>query len=172
MSAGLISQIPDDQRIIKIDTDRVMSREKSHYGVIDIGSNSIRLVVYDGLNRAPFPRFNEKSMVALGAGMDADGCFSKDTISRALQAIRRLDAIAKAMQVKRVDVLATEAMRKALNGAELIDAITETTGLKTRVLTGEEEAFYALLRCRRWLARAGTYSYCHDRATNQRGARL
>ena len=106
MSAGLISQIPDDQRIIKIDTDRVMSREKSHYGVIDIGSNSIRLVVYDGLNRAPFPRFNEKSMVALGAGMDADGCFSKDTISRALQAIRRLDAIAKAMQVKRVDVLA------------------------------------------------------------------
>ena len=143
MSAGLISQIPDDQRIIKIDTDRVMSREKSHYGVIDIGSNSIRLVVYDGLNRAPFPRFNEKSMVALGAGMDADGCFSKDTISRALQAIRRLDAIAKAMQVKRVDVLATEAMRKALNGAELVDAITETTGLKTRVLTGEEEAFYA-----------------------------
>lgn len=143
MTVGLSGQEPSDQRIIKIDTARILGREKSHYGVIDIGSNSIRLVVYDGLNRAPFPRFNEKSMVALGAGIDKDNCFSQDTISRALKAIKRLDAISRAMQVERVDVLATEAMRRADNGAQLIDAITETTGLKTRVLSGEEEAYYA-----------------------------
>ena len=107
--------------------------------MIDIGSNSIRLVVYDDLSRAPFPRFNEKSMVALGAGIGADGRFSK-VISNALNAVIRMAAIAKSMQVQRVDVLATEATRRAKNGRHLIAAIRKNTGLKPRILTGEEEA--------------------------------
>ena len=60
-----------DARVIEIDTDRVLARKQRHFAVIDVGSNSIRLVVYDDLSRAPFPRFNEKSFVALGAGLDA-----------------------------------------------------------------------------------------------------
>lgn len=140
MPVGASSDADTEPRIIEIETARVLEREQSHYGVIDIGSNSIRLVVYDDLGRAPFPRFNEKSMVALGAGMDGQGRFSEDTIARALHAIRRLAAIAAAMDVKRVDVLATEATRRAANGQALIDAIREMTGLQPRVLTGEEEA--------------------------------
>ncbi|ASJ73753.1 exopolyphosphatase [Granulosicoccus antarcticus] len=143
MTAGLSNQTDADSRIITIDTTRVINRQQSHYGVIDIGSNSIRLVVYDDLSRAPFPRFNEKSMVALGAGLDADGRFTDETIARALHAIRRLSAIARAMKVERIDVLATEATRRAKNGKDLIDAIRESTGLETITLTGEQEAFYS-----------------------------
>lgn len=142
MSVNTSTQHETEPRHIEIETRRVLGRKQSHYGVIDIGSNSIRLVVYDDLSRAPFPRFNEKSMVALGAGLDEEGRFSEKAISRAVYAINRLNAIAEAMQVERIDVLATEATRRAKNGADLIDAIVKATGLQPRILTGEEEAYY------------------------------
>jgi exopolyphosphatase/guanosine-5'-triphosphate,3'-diphosphate pyrophosphatase len=140
VSDGRNNRDDTDPRNIEIETRRVLGRKQSHYGVIDIGSNSIRLVVYDDLSRAPFPRFNEKSMVALGAGIGADGRFSDKVISSALNAVMRMDAIAKSMQVERVDVLATEATRRAENGSDLIEAIRKRTGLEPRILTGEEEA--------------------------------
>lgn len=132
-------------RVIEIDTERVLTRDQTHFGVIDIGSNSMRLVVYDDLSRAPFARFNEKSFVALGRGLGEDGRFTDEAIERALRAVRRFDAIRRAMGVERVHVLATEATRKAENGAELVAAIREATGLETRILSGDEEATYAAL---------------------------
>lgn len=134
-----------DPRIIEIDTDRVLGREQRHFGVIDIGSNSMRLVVYDDLSRAPFARFNEKSFVALGRALGEDGRFSDEAIERALRAVRRFDSIRRSMGVDRVHVLATEATRKAENGGALVEAIRAATGLETRILTGEEEATYAAL---------------------------
>jgi exopolyphosphatase/guanosine-5'-triphosphate,3'-diphosphate pyrophosphatase len=131
-----------EPRVIEIDTRRVLEREQQHFGVVDIGSNSIRLVVYDDLSRAPFPRFNEKSLCALGAGFDAEGNLTADAITRAVHAVRRFHAIARAMDVRRVDVIATEATRRANNGGDLVAAIREATGLETRVLTGREEATY------------------------------
>jgi len=119
--------------------------DQRHYAVIDIGSNSIRLVVYDDLSRAPFARFNETSLCALGAGMDETGMLSTEAIGRALRSIRRFVAIAKVMGVDRIDVIATEATRRASNGSALVDAIRETTGLETRVLTGIEEATHTAL---------------------------
>ena len=142
MIAGRLS-LQRRPRIITIDTERVINRQQTHYGVIDIGSNSIRLVVYDDLSRAPFPRFNEKSMVALGAGLNTHDNFTEETIARALNAVTRLCAIAKAMEVRRIDVIATEATRRAGNGSQLIDAIKQETGLDTRVLTGQEEAWFS-----------------------------
>ncbi|MFT3973732.1 MAG: Ppx/GppA family phosphatase [Amaricoccus sp.] len=132
-----------DPRIIEIDTPRVLGRDQRHFGVIDIGSNSMRLVVYDDLSRAPFARFNEKSFVALGRGLGEDGRFTGEAMDRALRAVRRFNAIARAMGVERVDVLATEATRKALNGSDLVAAIEAETGLRPRVLSGDEEATYA-----------------------------
>lgn len=143
MATGQMSKRQTDARVIEIDTERVLGRDQSHYGVIDIGSNSIRLVVYDSLGRAPFPRFNEKSFCALGAGIDEQGDLSAEAIARALHAIRRLAAIARAMNVERIDVLATEATRRARNGSALVEAIRDGTGLETRVLAGHEEATYA-----------------------------
>ncbi len=134
-----------DPRTIEIETERVLNRDQQHFGVIDIGSNSIRLVVYDDLSRAPFPRFNEKSLCALGAGLGADGRFTEEAMDRALRAVRRLSAIARAMRVQRIDVIATEAARRAKNGAELIAAIRAETGLETRLLSGEEEAHNAAM---------------------------
>ncbi|MFV0361058.1 hypothetical protein [Tropicimonas sp.] len=145
MAIGKTREVQTDPRLIEINTARVLAHQPVHYGVIDIGSNSIRLVVYDDLGRAPFPRFNEKSLVALGAGLDAEGRFTEEVLDTAMWAIRRFAAIARAMDVPRVDVLATEATRRAVNGAEFIETIRAETGLNPRILSGEEEATYSSL---------------------------
>ncbi|TNF17420.1 MAG: Ppx/GppA family phosphatase [Rhodobacteraceae bacterium] len=132
-----------DPRTIAIDTRRILSRKPAHFGVIDVGSNSMRLVVYDSLSRAPFPRFNEKSLVALGDGLNETGHFTAETMEHALGAMSRFKAIADAMEVPRVDVIATEAMRRAKNGPDLLAAIRARTGFEPRLLSGEEEATYA-----------------------------
>ncbi len=134
-----------EARVIEIDTKRILARKQHHFGVIDIGSNSIRLVVYDDLSRAPFPRFNEKSFCALGAGIDEAGRLSAEAIEHAVNAVGRFEAIARAMRVKRLHVLATEATRRATNGKELTTAIREATGLRVRLLSGVDEATYAAL---------------------------
>ncbi len=86
---------------------------RAPYAVVDIGSNSVRLVVYDQLGRAPFPRFNEKSLCRLGAGLDQTGELSAESYRRTIEAMRRFRAIADAMGVPRIDVIATEAVRRA-----------------------------------------------------------
>ncbi|MEK0081685.1 Ppx/GppA family phosphatase [Benzoatithermus flavus] len=123
--------------------EQVPRPERPHYAVVDIGSNSVRLVVYDQLGRAPFPRFNEKSLCRLAAGLDETGELPAEGFRRTVEAVRRFHAIADAMQVARIDVLATEAVRRATNGPDLVAAIREQTGLAVRVLSGEEEARYA-----------------------------
>ncbi|WP_171172499.1 Ppx/GppA phosphatase family protein [Ruegeria sp. HKCCA0370] len=143
MSIGSSGAAHFDPRTIEIDTSRVLARRSKHYAVIDVGSNSIRLVVYDDLCRAPFPRFNEKSLAALGEGLDEDGNFTQEAIDRALHAITRFKAITEAMGVTRVDILATEAMRKAKNGSELVAKIRDLTGVEPKLLSGDEEATYA-----------------------------
>jgi len=145
MAIGKWQTNPPADRRIEIDTARILKRRQTHYGVIDIGSNSIRLLVYDDLGRAPFPRFNEKSLVALGAGLDDAGRFSDEAISKALHAIVRFEAVARAMDVARVDVFATEAVRRAANGEDLVAEIHKRTGLEARVLTGQEEATHTAL---------------------------
>jgi exopolyphosphatase/guanosine-5'-triphosphate,3'-diphosphate pyrophosphatase len=102
-------------------------------------------VVYDQLGRAPFPRFNEKSFCRLGAGLDQTGALAADGMRRTIEAARRFRAVADAMAVERIDVVATEAVRRASNGPELVAAIAEQTGLAVRVLAGHEEAHYAAL---------------------------
>ena len=129
-----------DPRVIEIDTARVLARVQQHFAVIDIGSNSIRLVVYDDLSRAPFPRFNEKSFCALGAGLAETGKLAPDAMDLAVSAITRFAAIARAMRVETIHVLATEATRRASNGAELVARIRAATGLEVRLLAGDEEA--------------------------------
>ncbi|MEO1092693.1 MAG: Ppx/GppA phosphatase family protein [Pseudomonadota bacterium] len=115
-----------------------------HVGVVDIGSNSVRLVVYDRLARAPLPRFNEKSMSRLGEGIDGNGgTIPAPAFARLIDTMGRFRAIADSMGVARVDVLGTEAIRSANNGPALIEAIRAATGFEVRVLSGEEEARFA-----------------------------
>jgi len=116
-----------------------------HYAIVDIGSNSVRMVVYDRLGRAPVPRFVEKSLCRLGDGLAQTGAISAEGFRRTVEALRRFRAIADAMGVTRVDVTATEAIRRASNGPDLAAAIEEASGLKVRILQGMEEAQYSAL---------------------------
>lgn len=107
--------------------------------VIDIGSNSVRIVVYEGPARAPAVIFNEKVAAGLGRGLAIDGRIADADAERGLVALRRYALLAKHMDVKSVQCVATAAVRDAANGPDFIAAAAEA-GLDIRLLSGEEEA--------------------------------
>lgn len=107
--------------------------------VIDIGSNSVRIVVYEGPARAPAVIFNEKVAAGLGRGLAIDGRIADADAARGLTALRRYALLAKHMEVKDLQCVATAAVRDAENGPEFI-AAAAAAGLKIRLLSGEEEA--------------------------------
>lgn len=116
------------------------SPEDAHVAVIDLGSNSVRLVVYDRLSRAPFPRFNEKSLCRLGASVDEEGNLGEEAMECVVRALERFSAIAQAMGVRKIELLATEATRRATNGKAFRDRLEAASGLKVTVLSGDDEA--------------------------------
>ncbi len=130
---------------LDLDPEWARCARPSSYAVVDIGSNSVRLVVYEQLGRAPLPRFNEKSLCRLGAGLDGSTELSAESFQRTVAATRRFRAVADAMHASPIDVIATEAVRRASNGDQLVAAIAREAGLTVRVLTGAEEACYAAL---------------------------
>jgi exopolyphosphatase / guanosine-5'-triphosphate,3'-diphosphate pyrophosphatase len=133
------------QRPLELEPERARSPERPPYAVVDIGSNSVRLVVYDQLGRAPFPRFNEKSLCRLAAGLDQTGELSPQGFRCTVEATRRFRAVVDALGVGRIDALATEAVRRATNGHRLVEAIAAEAGISVRILSGAEEARYAAL---------------------------
>jgi exopolyphosphatase/guanosine-5'-triphosphate,3'-diphosphate pyrophosphatase len=133
------------ERPLDLNPERAGRTDRAPCGIIDIGSNSVRLVVYDQLGRAPLPRFNEKSLCRLGDGLAQTGTIASDNFRRTVEAVRRFRAIADAMGVSRLDAIATEATRRASNGSELAAAIAAEAGLRVRILSGAEEARFATL---------------------------
>lgn len=112
--------------------------------IIDIGSNSIRLVVYGGPPRIPTTLFNEKVMAGLGRGLDATGAIDAKAIDAAGRALARFKRLADVMNVDRLRTVATAAVRDASNGGDLL-ARAEALGLEVELLTGEQEAEAAAL---------------------------
>lgn len=113
--------------------------------VLDIGSNSVRLVVYERHARALTPLYNEKSACALGRGVGQTGRLADANVAQALNAIKRFALVARMMRVGKVYVLATSAVRDAANRKEFVDAVQALMEAKVQVLSGEEEAHYAAL---------------------------
>lgn len=113
--------------------------------VLDIGSNSVRLVVYERHARSLTPLYNEKSACALGRGLASTGKLGYESIDRALTAIQRFALVTRLMQAGQPHVLATSAVRDAKNAKAFVDAVAEIMGADVRVLSGEEEAHYAAL---------------------------
>jgi exopolyphosphatase / guanosine-5'-triphosphate,3'-diphosphate pyrophosphatase len=113
--------------------------------VVDIGSNSVRLVVYDGLRRSPAPIFNEKILCGLGKGVAITGKLNEAAIARAMQALRRFRTLTKQIGVKDTYAVATAAAREASNGEDFIDLAEKALGVGINVLTGKEEARFAAL---------------------------
>lgn len=108
--------------------------------VIDIGSNSIRLVVYELQNRSPLPVFNEKVLCGLGRGLSETGRLSVEGGSEALESIARFAALADVMGVRTVLAFATAAVRDAQDGADFIENVRRRCGLDVEILSGSEEA--------------------------------
>ena len=109
-------------------------------GVIDIGSNSVRLVVYEGLTRAPTPIFNEKELCGLGRQVQSTGLLAEDAVVEALTALRRFRALCDTLRVRRLWVIATAACRDATNGRAFIAAAQRICRAKIDVLSGPREA--------------------------------
>ncbi|MET0443032.1 MAG: Ppx/GppA phosphatase family protein, partial [Pseudorhodoplanes sp.] len=113
--------------------------------VIDIGSNSVRLVVYEGLARSPTPIFNEKVLAGLGREVQSTGLLAPDAVIEALQALKRFRALCDTLQVGRVFGIATAACRDADNGPGFIEEAERICGIKIDILSGRREAELAAL---------------------------
>jgi exopolyphosphatase/guanosine-5'-triphosphate,3'-diphosphate pyrophosphatase len=111
-------------------------------GVIDIGSNSVRMVVFDGAARSPAYFFNEKILCGLGAGFSETGRLNPEGRVRAMVALRRFAALAKGMGVSPLLTVATAAVRDAVDGPEFREDVLRNTGLDIQIIGGDEEARY------------------------------
>ncbi len=120
--------------------DGPSARALSRVGVVDVGSNSVRLVVFDGAARSPAYFYNEKIMCALGAGVSETGNLSPEGRIRALNALRRFQHLANGMRLPPLTVVATAAVRDAADGPDFCDEVLRETGLKIHVIDGKEEA--------------------------------
>ena len=123
--------------------DEASSRRLSRVGVIDIGSNSVRMVVFDGAARSPAYFFNEKVMCELGAGLATTGRLNPEGRVRALAALKRFHRLGVGMNTGPLTAVATAAVRDAEDGAEFCADVLRETGLRILVLKGEQEAAFS-----------------------------
>ena len=121
-------------------SDRGRFGDLEPLGVIDIGSNSVRLVVYEGAVRAPTPLYNEKVLCGLGRSVATTGKLGSEAIERALAALTRFRAVARILRVKNLHAIATAAVRDAFDGPAFIARGEKACGVAIQVLSGQREA--------------------------------
>ena len=123
----------------------MLKTDRTPVAVVDIGSNSVRLIVYEDAGRAPAPLFNEKVLCGLGRAVFTTGKLAPDAVKRALRALRRFRALIDQLSVPHVEVIATAAAREADNGPEFIAQAERILGQEITVLSGTREAELAAL---------------------------
>jgi exopolyphosphatase/guanosine-5'-triphosphate,3'-diphosphate pyrophosphatase len=119
--------------------------EPRQAAVIDLGSNSVRLVIYRIDGRALWTVFNDKALAGLGRDLPATGRLSPDGVTVAMTALRRFRVLLEGWNPQDITVAATAAVREAADGAQFVARVKAETGFDVRVLAGEEEAHYAAL---------------------------
>jgi exopolyphosphatase/guanosine-5'-triphosphate,3'-diphosphate pyrophosphatase len=119
---------------------RPVLRDGQEAAVIDVGSNSVRMVVYRIDGRAMTPILNEKVMAGLGRDLNRTQMLSPEGAETAVRAIRRFATLIEALQIREVFPVATAAVREANDGRAFADRIYDETGLKLRILSGDDEA--------------------------------
>ncbi|HHB80813.1 MAG TPA: Ppx/GppA family phosphatase [Aliiroseovarius sp.] len=120
--------------------DDAATRALSRVGVVDVGSNSVRLVVFDGAARSPASFYNEKILCGLGAGLPETGLLNPKGRLRALAAIHRFQLLAEGMGLPPLTAVATAAVREAQDGPDFRAEVARKTGLQLHVIDGAEEA--------------------------------
>ncbi len=127
-SAGVISNIDK------------LTDTPGRMAVVDIGSNTVRLVVYDAPTRLPIPVFNEKAECGLVRGLNETGRLNPEGVEEAIRSLKRFSLLSESMNVEKIALIATAAVREAADGQTFVERISMTFGLEVRVLSGEEEA--------------------------------
>ena len=120
-------------------------QDRRPVSVIDIGSNSIRLVIYEGVARAPTSLFNEKMLAGLGRQIARTGELDPEGVSLAVKEFRRFRALSEQAGARSLHVLATAAAREARNGPDFIRRAEDILGTSIQVLSGRQEAYYSAL---------------------------
>ena len=115
-------------------------KRASSVAVIDIGSNSVRLVVYEAMERSLVSIFNEKTLCGLGREVQTTGLLAPDAVLKALTSLRRFRALCRVMKVGRVHAIATAACRDATNGPDFIAKAERICGVPIEILSGPREA--------------------------------
>lgn len=113
---------------------------KGLVAIVDIGSNSVRMVVFHALKRVPLPLFNEKYMCALGKGLARTGKLNPEGVQQAELAIARFLVMARRLEVASLDIIATAAVRDATNGRAFVEGLEKQYGVKVTIISGEREA--------------------------------
>ena len=108
--------------------------------IVDIGSNSVRLVAYESHSRAPTPTFNEKALCGLGRGVATTGLLPEDAVAKALAALQRFRVLCDTMRIGDVRGIATAAVRDAANGPQFLALAERAVGCKIELLSGAQEA--------------------------------
>ncbi len=121
-------------------TTNARRTELHRVGVIDIGSNSVRLVVFDGAVRSPAYFYNEKVLCGLGRGIAESGVLHPEGRQRALRAMDRFKAICDRINVQSLSTVATAAVREASDGPAFCAEVLANTGIEITVASGLEEA--------------------------------
>ncbi|MFL2802438.1 MAG: exopolyphosphatase [Paracoccaceae bacterium] len=119
--------------------DKILQRT----GIVDIGSNTIRLVVFEGPSRSPRYFYNEKVNCELGIGLRRTGYLSAKGQKKAFKAIQRFNTVLKTMNIVEIYFVATSAVRDAKNGKEFIEIIEKKFKIKIYVISGKDEGVLA-----------------------------
>src|SRR5271165_7372790 len=109
-------------------------------GIVDLGSNSLRLAVFERHGPALFPLLNEKVMCGLARGLSTTGRLNREGVALALVNLRRFVALARAIGVDHLAVLATAAVRDATDGRAFADQVARECNVSVSVIDGTEEA--------------------------------
>ncbi|MEE4205074.1 MAG: Ppx/GppA family phosphatase [Erythrobacter sp.] len=121
------------------DRDGIFAGNRPERAIIDIGSNTVRLVIYGGSMRAPTVLLNEKVTARLGSEIGGTGTLAEESVELAMRALKRFVLLLEDLEVEDVECVATAAVREASNGPQFVEAL-EALGLSPRVISGEEEA--------------------------------
>src|SRR5688500_8799541 len=117
--------------------DSLARPEARQAAVIDVGSNSVRLVIYRVDGRALWTVYNEKVVAGLGKDLPATGRLNAEGVEAAISALRRFRAVLEGWKAEQVTTAATAAVREAADGRAFLKRVKDETGLEVRILSGE-----------------------------------
>lgn len=114
-----------------------------HIAIIDIGSNSVRMVIFDYAHKQPIIIFNERVFCGLARDLDKTKKLNKSAVKIAVTALQGFVFLAKARGIKKIITIGTAALREAADSKKFIDTVYKKTKLKIKIIKGTEEAHYA-----------------------------